>query len=277
VELLIAIAIIGLLFGMLGPSLSKALVKTRFARWKASNSQWNSDPSCVINFNFEIDDYKTEVASGVRLRALYNSAEACDAERYDSRDYDGILVNGPRWTTGRWEYKKALQFDGVDDFVIVPTAEALDFNPQRDEFTVCVWVYFDRLAFADCVFSKSQWGRSSQYTMYWYNGSMETDLGQSCVAYDSPKAKVGEWTCYTYVSRLDTGCMLYANGEPMQLAGNGSVSPEATRLGYFVLGAAGIWQNRVGYHFRGKIDECLVFNRALSGSEIRGLYQMGEP
>lgn len=278
IELLIVIAVIGLLVGILGPSLAGALDKARYARWKASNAQWNTDSDCVVNFNFEVEGYQVELSSGAKLDALYNSAEGCDTERFDSRDYAGVMVNGPQWSTGRWKYKRALQFDGVNDYVIVPTAEALDFDPAKDEFTVCVWVCFDRFAFGDCVFSKSQWGRSSQYTMYWYNGNMEADIGQTCVAYDSPKAKVGEWFCYTYVNRIDTGYQLYCNGESMHPAGAGSaVSPEAVPLGYFMLGAAGIWRNRVGSHFRGRIDECLVFKRALSIPEIRSLYTMGKP
>ena len=278
IELLIVIAVIGLLTGILGPSLTRALDKTRYSRWKAFNAQWNADSDCVVNFNFEIEGYTVELSSGVRLDALYNSAEGCDAERFDTRDYAGIMVNGPQWTTGRWKYKKALQFDGVDDYVIVPTPEALNFEPLKDDFTVCVWVYFDRFAFGDCVFSKSQWGRSSQYTMYWYNGNMETDAGLACVAYDSPTPKVGEWLCYTYVNRVDGGYHLYCNGEAMHQSGAGSaVSPEATPLGYFMLGAAGIWRNRVGYNLRGKIDECVVFKRALSIPEIRSFYTMGKP
>jgi prepilin-type N-terminal cleavage/methylation domain-containing protein len=278
IELLIVISVIGLLTGMLGPSLAGSLAKTRFARWKANNAQWNNDPDCVINFNFESEGYKVELSNGTKVDALYNSAEGCDAEGYDSRDYAGILINGPSWTSGRWKFKKALQFDGLNDYVIVPTARAVDFLPAKDEFTVCVWVYFDRLAFADCVFSKSQWGHSCQYTMYWYNSNMEIDAGQACVAYDQPKVKVGEWICFVYVNRVDTGYQLYFDGAPMRLSGSGSASsPTATPLGQFILGAAGIWQNRVGFHFRGKIDECLVFKRALSAAEIRGYYEMGKP
>jgi hypothetical protein len=94
--------------------------------------------------------------------------------------------------------------------------------------------------------------------MYWYNSNMEIDAGQACVAYDQPKVKVGEWICFVYVNRVDTGYQLYFDGAPMRLSGSGSASsPTATPLGQFILGAAGIWQNRVGFHFRGKIDECL--------------------
>lgn len=278
IELLIVIAVIGLLTGILGPTLSGALNKTRYARWKAFNSTWNADADCVVNFNFEETDYRFELSNGTTVPALYNSAEACDTERFDSRDYAGIMVNGPRWTTGRWKYKKALQFDGLNDYVVVPTAEALDFRPSEDDFTICVWVYFDRFVFGDCVFSKSQWGRSCQYTMYWYNGNMETDVGKLCVAYDSPKAKVGEWLCYTYVNRVGSGHYVYCNGEAMNAVGSGaSVSASDAPMGYFILGAAGIWSNRVGYHFRGKIDECVVFKRALEIPEIRSFYLMGKP
>ena len=278
IELLVVVAIIGLLAGILGPSLANSLDKARYVRWLASNAQWNRDADCVVNYNFESPDYETELDGGGTAAALYNSAEGCDAERFDAKDYDGVIL-GPKWSTGRWgRHKKALQFDGADDFVIALTPTAVDFEPLNDDFTICVWVNFDRFAYGDCVFSKSQWGRSSQYTMYWAGGQLEIDIGQACVAYDRPKAKVGEWLCYTLVNRAKESYRLYCNGQPMELAGSGSaVSPEATPLGYLILGGAGIWQNRVGYHFRGRIDELLVFKRALSGAEIRGFYAMGKP
>ena len=89
--------------------------------------------------------------------------------------------------------------------------------------------------------------------------------------------KVGEWYCYTLVNRANDRHQLYCNGVPMNLSGGGAVSPEATPMGYLILGCAGVWWNRVGFHFRGRIDEFLVFKRAFSDAEVRSFHSMGKP
>ena len=51
--------------------------------------------------------------------------------------FDGILVNGPTWVDGIQE--KALDFDGINDYVEVPDNNTLNFT-ENQSFTIGVWV-----------------------------------------------------------------------------------------------------------------------------------------
>ena len=69
IEMIVVLSIIGVLAGLGVPSLVKAKERARYVRWLSFNNHMNSDPSTVINYNFENTDFKTTY-QGVSLPAL---------------------------------------------------------------------------------------------------------------------------------------------------------------------------------------------------------------
>jgi len=138
IELVMVMAIVMLLVTLTLPSYRDARQRAKFARWYAYNQQWNRDPDCVVNFNFQegysrgkgnlfnVGTYSSTDANKKTNRILHNGAESCDwnngLHSYNARDFDGRFAYKYdanysessklfSWTKGRWGiYKKALRF-----------------------------------------------------------------------------------------------------------------------------------------------------------------------
>jgi hypothetical protein len=76
-------------------------------------------------------------ASGTGLVGFWNFDEAAGLIAHDySGNNRGVLVNEPKWITGR--FGAALSFDGIDDYVEVAHSDSLNLTR---ELTVSAWVY----------------------------------------------------------------------------------------------------------------------------------------
>ena len=197
IEILLVMVIIMILAGLLLPLLNEAKVQAKFTRWFAFNRNCSNDPSCIINFNFQ-GQSGDAMNSGTPDDVLINTAAGADAEGFCSEYYNGYLRNKNggehnfEWVNaGRYgRFKRALQFNGTDTIVVIPTTSAVDFTPFSG-FTVLCWVKFDKLELGDCVFSKSLWGTAwdaaCQYDLYsnpWAGsqgqGSFDIDVFTTC-------------------------------------------------------------------------------------------------
>jgi prepilin-type N-terminal cleavage/methylation domain-containing protein len=196
IEIMMVMVIIGILATLLMPALTEAKTQAKFTRWFAFNRAVSNDPSCIMNFNFQGDGgvLSTKPPGDI----LINTAAGAESDGFNPQFYNGYLMNKTggdhnfEWVrAGRYGNQKwALQFNGSDTYVVVPTTTAVDFTPF-DGFTVLCWVKFDKLDFGDCIFSKSLWGTakdaSCQYDMY-YNpfvgsfgqGSFDVDAFTTC-------------------------------------------------------------------------------------------------
>ena len=197
VEILMMLVIFAILASILLPVLYRAKDKAKFVRWFAFNRACANDPSLIVNFNFQEGEGNT----------LNNICAGADVENFKAYEYDGHLmknnsssttVNNFKWLNsgGRWSkygYKKALQFNGADTYILIPGTEGLDFTPM-DEFTVMCWVKFDKMSLGDCPFSKSLWGTEAdaacQYDLYanpWAGsfgqGSFDGDVFTTCATW----------------------------------------------------------------------------------------------
>ncbi|MBN1865242.1 MAG: hypothetical protein JW808_10110 [Victivallales bacterium] len=196
IEILMVLIVIAILATLLLPYLNEARVQAKYTRWVAYNRNLSNDPSCIVNFNFQ--------GAGGTFSAkppddiLVNSAAGAESDGFSPQFYNGYLLNKNggahnfEWVrAGRYgKFKWALQFNGSDTYVCVPTTTAVDFTPT-DGFTLMCWVKFDRLSFGDTIFSKSLWGTANdaaaQYDMY-YNpyagsfgqGSFDVDVFETC-------------------------------------------------------------------------------------------------
>lgn len=330
VEILIALAIIATLMAIALPSLFRSLHMARFTRWYAYNRQCANDPDCIINFNFQ------EGSGDI----LNNTCMGSNVETYEAKKYTGYLSNknggahklkwirsGGRW--GKYGYKHALQFNGVDTYILVPGTRGLDFTP-KDDFTILMWAKFDKFDLGDCPFSKSLWGTATdaaaQFDLYcnmWSGsfgqGSFDVDVFTTCVTWKSSDVDFEKqgWVHLALryehtgldadgkaVGKITTFINGQALGEPVSATDENPYTSTATGWEVcseqglnvpLILGAAGCYRkywspgtydpSKAGQlsnemcladFFQGKIDEFLLYKKALPDKEIMGHYEMGK-
>jgi PKD repeat protein len=180
----------------------------------------------------------------------------------------GTLVNGPTWTTGKTG--GALQFDGVDDRVRVADSNALDVTTAA---TFEAWVY--------PTVAPSAWRTILQKEVEAYllaasggdgrPASGGTFNGACCSLVGAPSGlPINTWThvAATY------------DGLELRLFVNGAQVASAARTGSYQVNTGPLWMggNAVyGEHFKGKLDDVRVYNRALTPAEIQQDMAAGIP
>ena len=179
----------------------------------------------------------------------------------------GTLVNGAGFGAG--QNGQAFALDGVDDYVEVPDAVALDFTT---DLTLAAWVHPANPANGDvqAVVSKPRFSEGTGYRLGLDpEGKPELGMignGESCVLAGPTALPAGEWT--HLAATLEFGLMsLYVNGELVNLDSCGIIlenSPEPLQIGREFAGLG-------GRDFGGAIDEVRVFNRALTEEEAAQL------
>jgi len=300
IELLMAVAIIAILTAMLMPSFKESRDRARYVRWLHFNKQCSTDPTCVINLNFQ--DGEGDI--------LKNSAKGHEGENFDAHDYNGIIKGDYEWSSGRWRKgKKAIQFDGASTYIEFDNIEHVDFNGSKD-FTVIVWVKFDVLNKWDGIFGKCYMRNAvngyPQYALY-YDGSktgknkpqgkFSAEIGEHRVDYEnndesgSQEIKIDTDNWYQLAlrnkvvddqQRLD----LFLNGVKLKSdhisnRGFNKYKSEA-RLAIGCIRWLLVHDDKPSSNgkpdnfLKGKIDEFLLYSRALTNNEITGHYVMGE-
>jgi len=180
----------------------------------------------------------------------------------------GTLNNGPVWTAG--EFGGALSFDGVDDYVSVPS-----FASDSSAVTYAYWAYFPSAVtqatyartFQTAPFNLDPGGNpggdshevnpngdGSNRIKFVHWTSTPSDIGEITV-------NVGAWNHIVEVANGDSATV-YLNGIPV-VSGSGSRTIVNAPV---AIGDGG------GKNFNGKIDDFRIYNRALSASNVYDLY-----
>ncbi len=178
------------------------------------------------------------------------------------------------WTTGK--IGKALIFDGGDDWVRVSSSTSLDINKN---ISVFAWVNRSRIVDWERVLGKYYWSGGN-------TGSWELDLGQgylrcifnvngTWVSANAPAGTNNATGTWYFVGCVYDGSRLYnyVNGE---LKAASMASGNITTTTYPL--AIGTTSNGTDIQnvIQGIIDEIRIYNRALSDSEIKVLYQSAQ-
>jgi len=184
---------------------------------------------------------------------------------------NGLLNNGPTWTTGR--YGGALNFDGVDDFVQIATSPTLNLTSGM---TIACWARVS--------------GETGQYEVlvshgFSYSGSnyllefLPDGLTPSFTAFNADlqrrdatsgmQVPMDNWTFLVgvfdtnsvklYVNTLLVAERSFSPAAPLNVAG------KTITIGCHLLQAERNW-------FNGTIDEVMLYDRALNPSEIMQLF-----
>jgi Concanavalin A-like lectin/glucanases superfamily len=293
IELLVSVTIIAILFSMLMPAFNESREKARFARWLQFNKQCSNDPKCLINLNFQ--DYSGD--------ALKNSALGYEGENFSAGDYNGIIKGNYELVQGRWKKgKKAILFDGMSTYVEFPRSKYVDFDGTTD-FTIIVWVNFDfpSNTAANSIFSQSYKNISTTgYCLYFVQNEpapatkvriATAETGTSIVKFNNmDKGKAAyikldseSWFQVVMRNKVVNGNQevhIFVNGIELNVR---NTTLNATRIDKSTAKLAiGCKRRRkangndvMRNFFKGKMDEFLVYSRALSNREIKGNYEMG--
>jgi hypothetical protein len=158
---------------------------------------------------------------------------------------------------------RALDFDGVNDYVIIPDSDALDIT-SRVSFGL--WVKGSSSA-NRVLMEKGGNGSlllqpNNSDQMYFYSGTtVETAAGISSSIFN------GNWN-YLVVVYDGTTATLYRNGSILASRNATAVTANSSSL---VIGA----RNGGSVAIACQVDDIRIYNRVLSPSEIKQLYEGG--
>jgi hypothetical protein len=203
------------------------------------------------------------------------------ANALDRKEVSDGMIDGPRWSTGRWPGKEALCFDNHNDFV------EFEIPGEHSELSVAAWIKVDRFehemsailnsdgdAFGGLHFQMNRLGLP--------RGGM-LGVGRPAQRWVGNPVPKGKWVHIVSVLSLEQRShVIYVNAQPVlqtELAStNLKIRPGRCRLGN--------WQepSRSPDHsplltrpLSGVVDELSIWNRALSAAEIAALTERGRP
>ncbi len=189
-------------------------------------------------------------------------------------DSSGVDEHDPSWVDGI--DGKALEFDGVDDYVIIPHHESFMFDSS---YSLFAWIKPNRIDWnstneeAGYILGKTTTNNEWQVyiadgklvSFYEYgsdvNGRLEADI---------PGSPIGKWVNIGITYDDETNLhSVYWNGELLESQIEVD-DPEITYTGPVTIGAElDVEKDR---YFDGTIDEIGVYSRALSADEIVAFY-----
>ena len=201
----------------------------------------------------------------------FNDGTATDAS---GNNIDGSL-NGPVFTTEGYE-SGSLDFDGSNDYISINTGTDLD---NLNTLTVSAFVNFDTLKDSGIIGKYTNWG-FYHYALWYQNNNLYFQVGSVADGTWETKVSIptgistGNW--YHIAGTYDgSNVKLYINGvelastpETRSLSGSGLYG---LCIGNIRYNCKSIAANEVDGFFDGQIDQVMIYNRALTGSEIEEL------
>ncbi len=207
---------------------------------------------------------------------LYMSFDTIDGiQTIDHSKYEnhGEMMGNPQHVEGR--FGKALQFNGVSDYVEIPHHETLTVD---QDVTVMAWIHTERHTGPD----NAQWqgilakGNNPRSYSFW------TEEKSKCLHFSvgapnggsvchQGEVKLNEWQ--HVVAQVNSGTHRYwINGEKVGETGNKPDPPGLEDTSPVVVGTAGGGNKR---YFLGMIDEVRIWNRALTEEEVNEQMEKG--
>jgi parallel beta-helix repeat protein/surface protein len=218
----------------------------------ASNtSSWIDLDRSLVGY-WAMDYYN---ATGVYDNSTYNKFGIFSA---------GTGLNYTNLTTGA--RGQALSFDGVNDYINI-TSPAMYLTPTQNNQTDAAWI---KLSASQPSTNANIWGdydgpsiylvkvSGDVYDIKWYNGGGSS--GSSDVTLTP-----GIWYHIALVKTNTVNISFYLNGQLISSMIPNSEAP-ITPDNLWIGGDAG------GEWFNGSIDEVMIFNRSLSSTEVKALY-----
>ncbi len=240
--------------------------RRQLAAWRGAAGPLNTDPALLLRFDFE-DFPDARVLPNVSASATLVG--------------DGTIV-GCEQTEGRWPGKGALGFHSVGDRIRIRVPARLS------SVTLAAWVRVDGLdrTFNSLLMSQGydpgavHWQINQKGVVHvgvrGENKSSTHDYGTLVVF--TPD-RFGRWTHLALVFDADAGHVThYVDGAPA--CRQPIRTPVSLQIGYADVGNWSVGAHSTIYpvrHFSGRMDELLLFSRALADEEVKQIYATGTP
>jgi len=217
--------------------------------------------------------------NGIGLTMYLNLDDGNGTTAADSSDYNnyGVIYNGttscanpstsgagcPEWVDGN--FRKALKFDGVNDFANV--SHSVSLQPSSSgTISVSVWINSSFSGQNSTIVIKNYDDTQLSYDLELYEGKccFSVNATQSAACWDTLLA-ANEWAHLVGVYN-GTHNLIYVNGALKNSSSyvNGIKSSSSPLL----IGRKNIWGN----YFNGTIDEVRIYKKALTADEIKENY-----
>jgi hypothetical protein len=169
-------------------------------------------------------------------------------------------ISGAAWTTsGR--YGSALNFDGVNDWVTVADAAALDLT---NRMTLSAWVRPDSLqGYRSLIFKETS--ANVAYSLYAHDGTRPASWVYTNQYRSTAGGSALPLNAWSHLAATYDGSALrlFLNG--VQVSQTSFAQNMITSTQPLRIGGDNIW----GEYFDGLIDEVRIYNRALTAAEIQ--------
>jgi hypothetical protein len=236
----------------------------RYRSWLEFSRKLEADPRLLAYYSFE--------GQQPWDRTLLDRSA-----RPGPRRNGGIV--GCEWDEGRWPGKAALDFRRTSDRIRV------DIPGEFDALTLMTWVrvdYFNNRL--NALLLSDGWEHNEVHWELNGDGVLIFAVRDGVMSY-SPvvlaERQLGLWTHLAAVYDAPRRSLTtYVNGRAVQsdaVAADGRVAIGSANLGNYGDPAPDEAADRVIRNLNGRIDEFLIFDRALDAREIRAIYEMGKP
>jgi cysteine-rich repeat protein len=171
------------------------------------------------------------------------------------------------------KFENSLEFDGVNDYVEIPHSPDFDFSTA---FSVSVWFNIDTLTKNQGLVYKgpynNQWGTwSLNYAQSGNVDGLKFILGNAGTIVNGKVPTSGVW--HHVVATYDgINAILYLDG--VLDSSTSVISP--LLIGNHPIHLGRYYGDSTNRYFDGKMDDLMVFNKALTASEVINLFNEGE-
>jgi hypothetical protein len=232
-------------------------------------SECKSDESCTVPVTTTTTTSTTTTTIPSDLVVYYKLDEGSGTNVYDSSPYnnDGT-ISGATWTTGK--QGKALQFDGTNDFVRIPSSSVLN---KVGELTLSAWVKPSDISGWEIIFAKREGTASCQYYAGIYNDELFLRWYNSGTlrAYESSSVNLvaNQWQ-HIAITYDDANNIIkyYKNGQYIE-SDTTIYSMDSNNKD---LSIGSRWDDPTANPYQGSLDEVKIWNKVLTASEINEEY-----
>lgn len=230
-------------------------------RWRAEQQRIIDDPALRLHMAFD---------------ETVEPAQPQNAKSEKNTNSPSRLV-GAREVSGRWPGKRALLFDGRDDYLEV------DLGKNHRELSLAIWIRPDGFDNAlNAILDTNGWRDGGLHLQVDRSGRPWFGLFDPEVQIKPADTllQIGRWHHVALtLSTIDGDAILYVDGAE---AARGTIftpdmrlSPGKARLANWAWD--GVWEQDPRRHLRAVVDEFSVWSRALTAADISELHEVGRP
>jgi len=206
-----------------------------------------------------------QAPSDAVLLLHFDEGSGTTAKDSSGNGNDGTIY-GATWTTG--VSGKALQFDGVDDYVDCENDASLDFGTGT--FTIETWVKTIDATTASWKGIVGRWDGSNGYWLQYFPSTGAWAFGWHGSTFLNPTKSISDGNWHHVVGKRTglTSAELYIDGafigSRTDLPSTSSDTTDHLSMGRLSSG--------LGRYFKGTIDEVAIYSKALTPEEIKAHY-----